>query len=483
MTGEEKRKYMEISIEVMKNSVQESRKDAKPSPFVGAVLVWPDGSYLTAYRGELREGDHAEYTLIERKCRDKKLDECVLFATLEPCAPGARHEPKLGCSERIVNARIKKVYIGIEDPDPSVDRKGLTFLKDHGVDVEMYPRDLQEQIAECNRNFLSAALLRAKEEYEHKEVILSKTEYVESTVDIDDLNQELLSEFLSRLDSSIDVGGDDGMRILSQLGILSISDNVIRPTGIGLLLFGKHPELSYPNARVKATYIDSLGHESIEDFAGPLLRQPQKVLTWVKDKLDKWIDRSNAERLTIYKYPIEVVNELIKNAIVHRDYDIEGAATYVEINNECIVVKSPGVPVYPLTVEQIKSFNAPSLSRNPKLMYVFDVMGLAEQRGLGFDTVKRLNGSDIPLPNVTYVDPYLIITLPLTNKAAMFNGSKAIEVKILDYLKLNPGSKRMAIETYFELETKTCERAIKSLIEKGLVRKEGKTRAIVYYAI
>lgn len=50
MTGEEKRKYMEISIEVMKNSVQESRKDAKPSPFVGAVLVWPDGSYLTAYR-------------------------------------------------------------------------------------------------------------------------------------------------------------------------------------------------------------------------------------------------------------------------------------------------------------------------------------------------------------------------------------------------------------------------------------------------
>lgn len=96
MTDEEKRKYMEISIEVMKNSVQESRKDAKPSPFVGAVLVWPDGSYLTAYRGELREGDHAEYTLIERKCRDKKLDECVLFATLEPCAPGARHEPKLG---------------------------------------------------------------------------------------------------------------------------------------------------------------------------------------------------------------------------------------------------------------------------------------------------------------------------------------------------------------------------------------------------
>lgn len=29
----------------------------------------------------------------------------------------------MGCAERIVNARIKEVWIGIEDPDPTVDRK------------------------------------------------------------------------------------------------------------------------------------------------------------------------------------------------------------------------------------------------------------------------------------------------------------------------------------------------------------------------
>ena len=41
---------MELSIEVMKSSIQEVREDAKPSPFVGAVLVKKDGSVETAYR-------------------------------------------------------------------------------------------------------------------------------------------------------------------------------------------------------------------------------------------------------------------------------------------------------------------------------------------------------------------------------------------------------------------------------------------------
>jgi ATP-dependent DNA helicase RecG len=97
------RELMEMAIEVMKNSIQEPRKD-KTSPKVGAVLLKHDGKIETAFRGELREGDHAEFTLIERKNRAELLDGGILFATLEPCAPGARKHPKLGCAERIVNA-------------------------------------------------------------------------------------------------------------------------------------------------------------------------------------------------------------------------------------------------------------------------------------------------------------------------------------------------------------------------------------------
>src|SRR5207249_6392311 len=121
----------------------------------------PGGTVETACRGELRHGDHAEFTLLERKNRGHRLDGSILFATLEPCAPDARHPPKMGCAERIVLARIKAVWVGIEDPDPTVDRKGIKYLQDHGVSVQMFDRELQEQIREANKQFIAQAMDRA----------------------------------------------------------------------------------------------------------------------------------------------------------------------------------------------------------------------------------------------------------------------------------------------------------------------------------
>src|SRR5438270_541725 len=117
------RKLMEKAIEIMHQSLPEPRSDGKACPIVGAVLKKSDGTLEMACRGELRYGDHAEYTLLERKNRDQKLDGAFLFTTMEPCAPGSRREPKVSCAERIVLARIKEIWIGIEDPDPTVDRK------------------------------------------------------------------------------------------------------------------------------------------------------------------------------------------------------------------------------------------------------------------------------------------------------------------------------------------------------------------------
>src|SRR3989304_1958825 len=135
-----RRKMMEKAVEVMRQCIAEGRPDGKKTPAVGAVLVRLDGRIETAYRGELRNEDHAEFTLLERKNLDNRLDGSVLFTTLEPCAPGARNHPKISCSERIVLTRIKEVWIGIEDPDPTVDRKGVKDLQDIGVTGRMFDR-------------------------------------------------------------------------------------------------------------------------------------------------------------------------------------------------------------------------------------------------------------------------------------------------------------------------------------------------------
>ena len=54
---------MRKAIEVMNQSVSEPRDDGKASPLVGAVLYKEDGTIETAAWGELRYGDHAEFTL------------------------------------------------------------------------------------------------------------------------------------------------------------------------------------------------------------------------------------------------------------------------------------------------------------------------------------------------------------------------------------------------------------------------------------
>ncbi len=86
-------------------------------------------------------------------------------------------------------------------------------------------------------------------------------------------------------------------------------------------------------------------------------------------------------------------------ALVHRDYAIEGAKCQLVVTPDTITEKSPRKPVEPITLNQIQSFDAPMLSRNPVLHYVFARMELAEERGLGLRSMKRrAEQAGLPLP-------------------------------------------------------------------------------------
>ena len=192
---------MELAVKVMRQSVPEPRKDGKASPRVGAIIIKPDGSVETACRGELRHGDHAEFTLLERKNRHIRLDGSVLFATLEPCAPDSRHLPKMSCTERIVLSRIKEVWVGIEDPDPKVDRKGIKALQDAGIKVHMFDRDLQEAIRAANKDFLRQAVARAqtaRNAKQLKEQALSPLENALPVSTVKDFSGEALERYRSQ---------------------------------------------------------------------------------------------------------------------------------------------------------------------------------------------------------------------------------------------------------------------------------------------
>lgn len=484
------RTYMEQAVNVMRQSIEERRNDGKASPKVGAVLVKRDGTFVTAYRGELRDGDHAEFTLLERKHRDEKLDDAVLFATLEPCAPKARKFPKLSCAERIVLARIRKVWVGIEDPDPTVDRKGIKFLQDAGIEVYMFDRDLQEIIREENKTFLKQAAERAAstEEEQPKPPLLSPLEKAVNHSLPGDLSREALEHFREAAGIDDLIASPGFQRQLAGLGLLEKDGNQLRPTGFGLILFGKQPRNVMPQAALLGTIHYANGKEEARNFDGPQVLVPGQVDRWLRDKLPSVIDRSKGRRHLESDALFEMVREGVVNALVHRNYDIGGAKSHLVVTPDSIEIRSPGGPVNPLTLEQLQSFTAPMLSRNPALHYVFSQAGWAEERGLGLKSMRsRAQEAGLPLPRYSWDDPYLVLTIYRSTEGigrtlppAVTETLSSDERGALELLaRIGTFSSPVLMER-MNFDERKAQRVLRRLTDLNLIRRIGKGRQTRY---
>lgn len=486
------RQLMQRAVDVMRDSLCEPRDDGKASPRVGAVLWKPDGTIETACRGEIRHGDHAEYTLLERKNRDKRLDGSILFSTLEPCAPGARTNPKLSCAERIVLARISEVWVGIEDPDPTVDRKGIKYLQDNGVTVHMFDRDLQEIIQKENKDFIAQALERAAAgEEKTEEVVLSELETPSRGSLLDDFSTGALSEYIARSGLEETVASSAFRRRLTQQGLVQTIGGKVVPTGFGLLLFGQEPRVTMHQAGLLGTINYPDGTEETKDFDQPLVLIPDLVEEWLKNKLPNVTSRDQMRRKEIPALPFTMVREAVVNALVHRDYEIKGAKCQLIVDAHTVVIMSPGYPPSPITVEQLQSFDAPMLSRNPSLHYVFAKMELAEERGLGIKSLKsQATSASLPLPKYAFNDPYLVLTLYRSPASAVQAVGEAVlkalssaEIAGWEWLAARDITTTAEYAEAMGIPVRTARYHLSHLSEMGILRVVGAGRATRYEVI
>lgn len=142
---------MQLSINESKKSTPE---DYGVHPKVGAILCDFQGNVLvSSYRGETGNGDHCEYILLKKaESLGINTGETILFVALEPCT--ARSPGKIPCAQRIVDSKIRKVYLGMLDPNPIICGRGETFLRMY-TDVERFPSGLIKQIDEINEDFIN----------------------------------------------------------------------------------------------------------------------------------------------------------------------------------------------------------------------------------------------------------------------------------------------------------------------------------------
>jgi ATP-dependent DNA helicase RecG len=331
----------------------------------------------------------------------------------------------------------------------------------------------------------------AEEEEMSRPVKLSNFEDALATATLDDLSTEALEHYHNATEIKEPVLSELFNRRLLQQGLLNLQSGHYVPTGFGLLLFGKTPRIAMPQAGLLATIFYPDGREEPRDFDGPMVMIPEGVEQWLRDKLPNTIDRSHMKRRTTQDLPFELLREAVVNALVHRDYDIVGAKCQLIVMPDTITIKSPGGPLPPITLKQLQDFNAPMLSRNPRLHYVFSQMGLAEERGLGLRTLRSIpQKTGLPLPTYSFDDPYLTLTLYRNSEGA----SRALPAQILDalnkdektgweFLSSRTSTTKDEYAGGLGFDDRKAQRHLKKFVDVGLLRRVGAGPATRYEVV
>jgi diaminohydroxyphosphoribosylaminopyrimidine deaminase/5-amino-6-(5-phosphoribosylamino)uracil reductase len=107
------------------------RRSTAPNPWVGAVVVREGavvGEGATAPPG----GPHAEVRAL--RAAAERAEGATVYVTLEPCSHQGRTPP---CVDSLLTARVARVVVALEDPDPRVTGRGLAALRAAGVAVDV----------------------------------------------------------------------------------------------------------------------------------------------------------------------------------------------------------------------------------------------------------------------------------------------------------------------------------------------------------
>lgn len=142
---------MPTDVGYMKLALRLARRGygfTSPNPMVGAVLV--KNGRIIGRGWHRRAGEpHAEIeALADAERRGHRAQGATFYVTLEPCCTHGRTPP---CTEAILAAGIKRVVIGVTDPNPRHCGRGLRILKKAGVTV--VPDVLGDECTKLNEAF------------------------------------------------------------------------------------------------------------------------------------------------------------------------------------------------------------------------------------------------------------------------------------------------------------------------------------------
>lgn len=139
--------FMRRCLQLARNG----RRNARPNPMVGAVIVCDGRIIGEGYHVRCGEG-HAEVNAFAavRGEDGPLLRRSTVYVSLEPCAHYGKTPP---CADLIVRKGVRRVVVGCTDPFARVSGRGIARLREAGIDVTVGV--LEHECRELNRCFIT----------------------------------------------------------------------------------------------------------------------------------------------------------------------------------------------------------------------------------------------------------------------------------------------------------------------------------------
>lgn len=222
-----------------------------------------------------------------------------------------------------------------------------------------------------------------------------------------------------------------------------------------------------------------------------ILAQIDEVMDFVKKHLNKEVIITDKPRHTQkWQYPLEAIREIIMNMIIHRDYR-SSSDSIVKIFDHKIEFYNPGRLPDTISIEDLITNKYKSSPRNKLVADFCRSIGLIEKYGTGIQRVINLfRETGLPAPEfrnisdgfqVTVFDSYINVGKGVGIDVGIDVGKEITDVqeKIYVLMKGNPIITISELASAVNTTSRTIERNIAALKEKGLVirhggRKDGK---------
>lgn len=188
------------------------------------------------------------------------------------------------------------------------------------------------------------------------------------------------------------------------------------PTLLGVLVVGKTPTDWAPGAYVQLLRIDgtALGDSILAalELRGSLPDLLSRVEDAMKINIRTAIDLTSADtEIRTADYPLEALQQIFRNAILHRTYESTHAPVNIYWFSDRVEIHNPGGPYGQVTKQNFGNPGAYDY-RNPNLAAVMKELAYVQHFGTGIETARRAmkrNGN--PLPEFQVEDAHVAVIL------------------------------------------------------------------------